>query len=189
MRRSILRPPLSSPVPDLWSPCRSWREQAPDIEYSSRAAQQDEHRHQDGFRAEQAIQPVADGDCHHQGRDQSRSPPAGRSPRGSCRRGRRSLRADDGGGASSPCLLRAAFSLSSKEGGSSSSPGSSLMSAPDRKPCRKAGACYSWGWTVSRMQPARCGGISGPLCRRHRPRGGFVGDHRRDHVATVGLHR
>src|SRR5271166_204960 len=96
-------------------------------------------------------------------------------------------RADKGGGASSPCLPRAAFSLSSKEGGSSS-PGSSLMSAPGETPHRKAGACYSWGRTVSRMQPPRRGGVAGPLRGRHSAGGRFMRDHRRHHVAAFGFH-
>src|ERR1700722_3969655 len=93
---------------------------------------------------------------------------------------------DAGGGVSSPCLLRAALSLSSKEG--SSSPGSSLMSAPGRQPRRKAGACYRGVLTVSRMQPPRGSGVSGALRGRRRAGGGFVRNHRRDHVAAVGFH-
>src|SRR5271166_1651961 len=96
-------------------------------------------------------------------------------------------RADRGGGASSPCLPRAAFSLSSKERGSSS-PGSSLISAPGGTPRREAGACYSWGRTVSRMQPPRWRGVAGPLRRRHGTGGRFVRDHCRHHVAAIGLH-
>ena len=46
---------------------------------------------QDGFGAEQAVQPVADGDRHHQGRDQLDPHPQA-DPPGASRRGRRNSR-------------------------------------------------------------------------------------------------
>src|SRR5580700_1192912 len=74
------------------------------------------------------------------------------------------LPADNGGGASSPCLLRADFSLSSKEGGSSS-PGASLMSAPGRRPAGKpglatvgVGQCQECNQRAGAAYPARCVG-------------------------------
>ena len=118
----------------------------------------------------------------------ARSPPAGRSPRGSCRRCRRNPGPTRRRGVE-PLPAAGGFQPLLEGGRLASSPGSSLMSAPGRLPRRKAGACYRGVWTVSRMQPARRGGISGPLRRRHGARGGFVRDHRRDHVAAVGLHR
>ncbi len=78
--------PLSCVV---WPRRRSWREHAPDVQYPSRAAQQDEHRGQDGLGAEQPIEPVADGDRHDQGRDQLDPHPQADPPWGSCRPCRR----------------------------------------------------------------------------------------------------
>ena len=99
---------------------------------------------EDRPRAQPPVESLPDGAGHRQGTKPVRARPAARSPARRAAHPGCSL----GGLGSSPCRSRAARSRSWKEAGP---PCSSVMFAPGKSPCRRAGACYRRVLQVSRM--------------------------------------